>query len=63
MEELLNMKEVCQILGCEDEKGRYVRDLVKKGYIVGAKFGNRWMFKKSSIDEFIEHQFTIQNFK
>jgi len=63
MEKLLNLKEVCQILGCEDPKGRYVRELWKHGHIEGAKFGNKLMFKERSVQEFIDHQFDIQQIK
>lgn len=61
MKKLLTLKEVCDILGCTDPKGRYVRDLRKKGLIVGAKFGTKLLFTESSVNEFIEHQFAIQN--
>ena len=63
MEKLLTLKEVCAALGCADPKGRYVRELWKKGFIDGAKFGNKLMFKESSVDEFIQHQFKMQQFK
>lgn len=63
MEKLLTLKEVAEMLGCTDSKGRYIRELKKKGIIEGAKFGNKWLFKESSIENFIEHQFEIQNRK
>lgn len=61
MEKLLTLKEVCDILGCDDPKGRYVRELRKKGIIDGAKFGNKLLFKESSIRDFIDKQFELQN--
>ena len=61
MERLLTLKEVCDIFGCDDPKGRYVRELRKKGIIEGAKFGNKLLFKESSIKSFIENQFELQN--
>lgn len=61
MERLLTLKEVCEILGCDDPKGRYVRDLRRQGKIEGAKFGNKLLFKESSINEFIRETFELQN--
>lgn len=61
MEKLLTLKEVCDIFGCEDPKGRYVRELRKKGAIEGAKFGNKLLFKESSVRNFIDSQFERQN--
>jgi len=63
MEKLLTLQEVCEILGVDDPKGRYVRDLRKKGILIGAKFGRHLMFKESSLNDFIENQFEIQNKK
>lgn len=61
MEKLLTLKEVCELLGCTDPKGRYVRNLWKSGWIVGAKFGTHLMFTEKSVDEFIQHQLQKQN--
>jgi len=61
MEKLLTLKEVSEIFGCDDPKGRYVRELRKRGLIDGAKFGNKLLFKESSVRSFIENQFEIQN--
>ena len=60
MEKLLTLKEVCDILGCQDPKGRYVRELRKKGILEGAKFGNRLLFKESSLNTFIRKTFETQ---
>lgn len=61
--ELLTLKEVCQMLGCHDPKGRYVRNLRSKGILKGAKFGRNLMFDKASVDEFIRSEFEKQNKK
>ena len=61
MEKLLTLKEVCDIFGCDDPKGRYVRELRKKGILEGAKFGNKLLFKESSVKNFIDKQFEMQN--
>ena len=61
MERLLTLKEVCEIFGCDDPKGRYVRELRKKGVIEGAKFGNKLLFKESSVRDYIDRQFETQN--
>lgn len=63
MEKLLTLKEVCEILGCKDPKGRYVRELRSKGILEGAKFGRNLLFKQSSVERFIEEQFSKQNQK
>lgn len=62
MERLLTIKEVSEMLGyTQDTQYRFVRSLRKKGLLVGAKFGNRLMFKKSDVEDFVEKQFAIQN--
>ena len=64
MEKLLTLKEVCTILRhTEDPKGRFVRELRKKGLIEGAKIGNRLLFKESSVQRYIDSQFDMQNKK
>ena len=63
MEKLLTTKEVCELLGCKDPKGRWVRNLWKGGYIEGAKFGNKILYKETSVRDFINHQFKLQEFK
>jgi len=63
MEKLLTLQEVSELLGSEDPKGRKVRDLWKAGYLEGAKFGRRIMFKEKSVQEYIDHQFRLQQFK
>ena len=63
MERLLTLKEVSQIFGCDDPKGRYVRELRKKGLIEGAKFGNKLLFREDSVRAFIDGQFEKQNKK
>lgn len=63
MEKLLTLKEVCEILGCKDPKGRYVRELRSKGILEGARFGRNLMFKESSVERFIDEQFARQNQK
>lgn len=62
MEKLLTLKEVSEILGCtKDPKYRYVRELRKKGLLEGAKIGNKLMFREKDVENFVEHQFEIQN--
>ena len=62
MERLLTIKEVSEMLGYDaDTQCRFVRGLRKKGLLVGAKIGNRLVFKKSDVEDFIEKQFAIQN--
>ena len=64
MEKLLTLKEVSEILGyTKDPKYRFVRDLRKKGILNGAKIGNKLLFKETDVENFIEHQFRIQNIK
>ena len=63
MEKLLTLEEVCSILGCNDPKGRYVRNLRDQGLLRAAKFGRRLMFTESSVESFIENQFALQNKK
>lgn len=62
MERLLSLKEVSEILGyTKDNQYRFVRRLRKDGYLQGVKIGNKLLFKKSDVEDFIEHQFAIQN--
>lgn len=61
MEKLLTLKEVCQILGCTDPKGRMVRELRKNGQIEGAKFGRQLLFKEESVNAYIARTFEFQN--
>lgn len=61
MERLLTCKEVSQLLGYQDPKFRFVKELRKKGLLEGAKIGGRLMFKESDVEDYIEHQFSIQN--
>lgn len=61
MEKLLTLAQVSQILGSDDPKGRYVRELRKKGILPGAKFGNKLLFKESEVERFVENQFKAQN--
>lgn len=63
MEKLLTLQEVCSILGSDDPKGRYVRNLRDKGVLECARIGRRLMFKESSVERFIEDQFRKQNVK
>ena len=64
MERLLSCKEVSEMLGYHnDAKCRFVRDLRRKGILEGARIGKKLMFKESSVEEYIEHQFRIQNKK
>lgn len=63
MEKLLTLQEVCSILGCNDPKGRYVRNLRDDGLLEGARIGRRLMFKQSSVEKFIEDQFAKQKVK
>lgn len=64
MERLLTLKEVSTILGhTSDPKGRFVRELRNKGLIEGAKIGNKLLFKESSIQNYIDTQFAMQNKK
>lgn len=64
MEKLLTCKEVSEMLGYSDDpKCRFVRELRKKGILEAAKIGKKLMFKQSSVEEYIEHQFLIQNKK
>lgn len=60
MERLLTLKEVCQMLGSTDPKGRMVRNLRSQGKLDAAKFGRQLMFKESSVKEYIEKQFENQ---
>lgn len=61
MEKLLTLKEVCDLIGSKDPKGRQVRELRKKGFIEGAKFGRQLMFKESSVRDYINRTFAYQN--
>lgn len=62
MERLLTLKEVSEILGhSKDPKGRFVRELWKKGEIPAAKIGNKLMFRESDIKQYINYQFNSQN--
>lgn len=61
MENLLSLEEVCKLLGCNDPKGRMVRNLRSKGKLTGAKFGRRLMFTESSVRHYIEQTFREQN--
>ena len=61
MEKLLTLKEVCEIFGCTDPKGRYVRDLRTAGKIEGARFGRKLMFTASSVEAFIKSELKKQN--
>ena len=62
MEKLLTCKEVSEILGYSDDpKCRFVREWRKKGLLEAARIGKKLMFKQSSVEEYIEHQFLIQN--
>ena len=61
MEKLLTLQEVCRLLGSDDPKGRKVRNLWKEGKLDGAKFGKRIMFKESSVQNYIDNQFKLQN--
>jgi len=61
MEKLLTLKEVCDIFGITDPKGRFVRDLRTKGLLQGAKIGKKLYFKESDVIEFIDEQFDKQN--
>ena len=62
MERLLTLKEVSTILcHADDPKGRFVRELRKKGLIEGAKIGNKLLFKESSVQRYIDEQFDMQN--
>lgn len=59
--ELLTLKEVSQMLGSRDPKGRYVRNLRRRGILRAVKLGRNLMFDKRSVEEFIENQFRVQN--
>lgn len=62
LERLLTIKEVSELLGyTQDPQCRFVRSLRKKGLLVGAKIGNRLMFRRSDVEAYIERQFKIQN--
>ena len=61
MEKLLTLKQVCEIVGCNDPKGRYVRNLRDKGILEAAKFGRHLMFTESSVRRFVEGEFKKQN--
>lgn len=62
LERLLTIKEVSELLGyTKDPQYRFVRSLRKRGLLVGAKFGNKLMFKRSDVEDFVEKQFAIQN--
>ena len=61
MEKLLTLREVCELMGSTDPKGRMVRELWKRGSLDGAKIGRNLMFKESSVNAYIEKQFALQN--
>lgn len=61
MERLLTLKEVCELMGSRDPKGRMVRNLRTEGKLEAAKFGRSLMFKESSVKKYIEEQFERQN--
>lgn len=64
MEKLISTKEASEMLGyTQDIKYRFVRDLWKSGKIEGAKIGKRLMFKESSIEDYVNKQFELQNKK
>ena len=62
MEKLLTTQQVSEILGhTDDSQCRFVRELRKKGVLVGAKIGKKLLFKESDVQAYIDHQFKIQN--
>lgn len=61
MDKLLTLKEVSELLGSKDPKGRMVRELRKKGFLTGAKIGKHLMFREQEVKAFIDKQFAIQN--
>lgn len=61
MEKLLSLKEVSELIGSRDPKGRQARELRKKGLIKGAKFGRQLMFTESSVRDYINRTFALQN--
>ena len=61
MEKLLTLKQVSELLGSRDPKGRLARNLRSQGILEAAKFGRVLMFKESSVRAYIESQFALQN--
>ena len=62
LEKLLTLKDVSEILGyTKDTQYRFVRALRKNGNLPSVKIGNKILFKESDVEDFIEHQFAIQN--
>lgn len=62
MEKMLTSREVSNILGyTRDTQCRFVSRLRKEGHLKGVKIGNKLLFKESDVEEFIEHQYEIQN--
>lgn len=61
MIKLLTLKEVSELLGSKDPKGRMVRELRRKGILPGAKIAGRLLFREQDVIDYIEKQFAIQN--
>lgn len=61
MTKLLTLQQVCEALGCDDPKGRMVRNLRKDGKLVGVKIGRNLMFTERSVSQFIDNEIRKQN--
>lgn len=63
MEKLLTLRQVSEMFGCNDPKGRMVRNLRAKGILPGIKIGTRLLFKESDVQEYIDNLYEEQNKK
>ena len=60
---LLSLKEVSELLGSKDPKGRMVRDLRTQGKLEAVKIGRNLMFTERSVSNYIDEQIRMQNKK
>ena len=62
MEKMLTLEDVSIMLGYKkDGQYRPVRKLRKDGILRSVKIGKKILFKESDVEEYIEHQYRIQN--
>lgn len=48
---VMNIKEVASYIGCGESS---IRKLLKQNILYGHKIGNKWLFKKQYIDEWLD---------
>lgn len=61
MAKLIPLKEASKLLGSEDKTGRMVRNLWKKGELIGVKIGRRLLIDEDSLEDYINFQIRKQN--